>query len=180
MRDNTGRFIAGGGLENLCGQQFGKLVVLDNYELRKRRTCWECRCECGNTCWVRKDKLKNGTTISCGCAMKRRNHNYANTKIYTRWRSMLTRCYNPNSAKYYAYGARGISVCERWHTFMLFYEDMGEAPEGLSLERVDNNGNYCPENTIWADSITQARNKRAHGEARREYEEILSNNSDTP
>jgi hypothetical protein len=168
--------------QKLWGRRCGRLIITNLWETRDRKTYHYCSCSCGNYAWVRKDKLLNGATISCGCARKERNHGFAKASvegtegrsIYLRWRSMMSRCYNPNTAKFYAYGARGISVCERWHDFRLFYEDMGDPPEGLTLERVDNNGDYCPANVIWADNLTQRHNRRAHGEARRDYEEIVS------
>ena len=82
------------------------------------------------------------------------------TKTYYVWAAMVQRCTNPNSKDWKHYGARGITVCERWHSFANFLADMGEKPDGLMIERRDNDGSYCPENCYWADTITQARNKR--------------------
>lgn len=83
-------------------------------------------------------------------------------KSYFIWRSMMARCYNENADRYADYGARGITVCEKWRLFENFFADMGEKPDGLSLERKDNNGNYCPENVQWCDAKAQANNRRSN------------------
>ena len=75
---------------------------------------------------------------------------------------MIMRCHNPNSVGYYKYGAKGIKVCDRWRTFINFYEDMGDPPEGMTLERLDSNGDYCPENVVWADYVTQNNNRPSY------------------
>ena len=148
-------------LEDLTGQTFGRLTAL-SAERKGKRTYWLCKCSCGNEKSVRREKLKNGTTISCGCARKERNHQHTKTKLYGRWNSMVMRCHNPNSVGYYKYGAKGIKVCDRWRTFINFYEDMGDPPEGMTLERLDSNGDYCPENVVWADYVTQNNNRPSY------------------
>lgn len=87
-------------------------------------------------------------------------HGMSKTRVYRCWANMISRCSNPNLKNYNYYGGRGISVCERWHDFINFFNDMGHPPEKMSLERVDVNGNYELENCIWADSKTQSLNKR--------------------
>ena len=140
-------------LEKLTGKRFHRLLVSNVYEIRNRRTFWWCTCTCGNFVAVRKEKLEGGTTTSCGCARERRNHNYTKTHrtLYTRWQGMVQRCNTPTHAKFYSYGAKGISVCERWRcSFENFLADVGEPPTpDAQLDRIDVKGNYEPSNVQW-------------------------------
>lgn len=95
---------------------------------------------------------------------KNRRHGMSRTPIHNLWWAMMTRCYNSNCPAFVDYGGRGIVVCERWHRFENFYADMGERPDGRSLDRIDNDGPYCPENCQWAKATTQGRNQRGRTE----------------
>lgn len=156
------------------GSTFGRLVVIKyegykEYPSGQKRKLWRCLCSCGQERIVESSKLTNRTrgTKSCGCiarekASKRlKKHGRTGSREYKAWVDMKTRCYNPNFNGFKYYGGRGIRVCDRWlESFENFYEDMGDCPEGFELDRVDTNGDYCPENCRWADNSTQNFNKR--------------------
>lgn len=153
----------------LSGQRFGKLVaVRSHYDSEKRITLWECKCDCGNTCNVRANSLVHGRTKSCGCLRKESNvqnktkHGMAKTRIYNAWSSMKRRCYTTTNHNYSHYGKRGISVCDEWkESFEEFYKwaISNGYDDKLSLDRIDNDGNYCPQNCRWA-SIKEQNNNR--------------------
>ena len=115
-----------------------------------------------------RDRLRTGHIISCGCEGKRRRAKYAalaatthgqsKTLQYIAWQLMIDRCNNPNNQAYKRYGARGISVCERWKIYDNFFKDMGPRPDGMSLDRINNDGNYEPSNCRWATQKEQMRN----------------------
>lgn len=152
---------------DLTGQKFGRLIVakrMDNDKHKNSR--WLCRCKCGKNKVVLGCNLKNGRTKSCGCLFKEGNnkkHGHSTTikisKIYRAWDHMVSRCTNPNNIGYHNYGDRGIRVCERWMKFENFLEDMGEPPtQEHSIDRINNDGNYCKENCRWATNKQQSRN----------------------
>ncbi|MEK6884554.1 MAG: hypothetical protein AABY22_33285 [Nanoarchaeota archaeon] len=159
-------------IKDLTGQKFSRLTVIkyDRYDL-KYGHFWFCKCECNNknersVCY---NSLLSGNTKSCGCLGRektiKRNfrHGLSKTPTYKIWKGMNGRCNNPNTADYNFYGGRGITICREWagkDGFQTFLKDMGERSNGLTLDRIDNNKNYCKENCRWANSKIQGRNKR--------------------
>ena len=154
---------------DLSGEVFGRLTVHKVVgRNRHNQLIWSCTCECGNECNALGFIMRRGEKQSCGCLQREttaninKKHGKTRTKIYAIWRTMTQRCYDPNSHAYNRYGGRGIKICDKWKSFEGFYEDMGDKPEGLSLERIDNNGNYEPANVVWATHKTQSNNRRSN------------------
>lgn len=151
---------------DLTGHRFGKLLVLgkDNSpsKTKTKRVRWICLCECGNSISVSSDNLKSGNTTSCGCKKFTVcvTHGMTDTPTYKAWDGMIQRCTNTNSPSYKDYGGRGVTVCERWLTFINFLEDMGVKPDGLEIDRIDNGRGYYKENCRWTDRTTNNRNTR--------------------
>lgn len=150
------------------GDRVGRLVLLGISGKSKNNSfMWLCLCDCGNTKEVISSSLNSGLTQSCGClyeefdGIRGRTHGLAGRSEYSNWSSMKARCYNAKSQYYYLYGGRGIKVCDRWvNSFGNFLEDMGDKPEGMSLDRINPDGDYTPDNCRWVDNKTQAFNKR--------------------
>lgn len=150
---------------DLTGKKFGKWTVMKRAGRSKQGALWECLCECGNINKVRGTYLHNGESKSCGCcrAESARKHGHNTTKgkskTYSSWESMIQRCTNPNNKHFNRYGGRGITICESWRDFPNFLADMGERPDGLSLDRINNNRGYSPDNCRWATDSQQNNNR---------------------
>lgn len=153
----------------VIGQKINMLTLLRKTD-EKRHTyfMYEFQCDCGNITKTRPCSVVNGVTRSCGCLRGEVGHEFPvrKTKLHQTWRDMKQRCLNPNNRAYKYYGARGITVSEEWQkSFKQFAKDMGERPEGMWLERIDNNLGYCKENCTWETPSNQLKNRRSwkHG-----------------
>ena len=152
---------------DLIGQIFGRLTVKEFSHMNKhKKTMWRCECDCGNEVTVHGNSLMRGDTKSCGCynieKAKERftTHGKRYSRVYRMWANMLSRCNNPETTNYEDYGGRGIRVTDRWFDFENFYADMSEPLLDQTLDRIDCDGDYCPDNCRWADIETQNNNKR--------------------
>jgi len=145
-------------LEIKQGDRYGRLRIVKEIEQKNKHRYIECECDCGNKTITTLNHLRRGLVKSCKCNVI--IHGQSKSKTYVSWRMMKQRCLNPNNRDYKDYGGRGITVCDRWMKFENFFADMGERPEGTTLDRIDVNGNYEPNNCRWATSDIQASNKR--------------------
>ena len=157
--------------KDITGQKINRLTILEKC-YKHNRLHYKCQCDCGNVCYVRSDSIKNGHIKSCGCLHKElasklgknsATHKKSNTRLYKIWSSMKNRCYDNNATFYKHYGGRGIAVCGEWlDDFMAFYNwSMSQGyKDGLTIDRINVNGNYEPNNCHWVDMKQQQRNRR--------------------
>lgn len=158
---------------DIQGKKFGRLTPVSKVRIpskyRKNGTAgWVCRCKCGGFIDVLTVSLTKGIVRSCGCLVsettiaknKARKKPYkTNTPTYISWKSMKARCLNKNATSYEYYGAKGVTICDKWLTYQNFLNDMGERPDGMTIDRIDAFGNYKPSNCKWSTRLEQNQNK---------------------
>lgn len=176
--------------ENLSGKRFGRLIAISRVkraDLQSSQTFWKCLCDCGRTHVVSAAHLKDGTTISCGCyareatSERSKTHGMTKTRLYRIWLHMKDRCLNPKHVHFKCYGGRGISICKEWVENFESFRDWALSngyQKALTLDRINNNENYCPENCRWVSATEQNRNTSRNifyqGKCLKEWAEALN------
>lgn len=149
---------------NLHQMTFGRLTVTEDREVTSHEFVW-CRCSCGAEVQKHVNSMRRGKTTSCGCLRRGDKPKLTVTRsdrehrMFSAWMGMISRCYSPQHESYSRYGGRGIKVDPKWFNFQSFLQDVGDRPEGMMLDRIDNDGDYCKVNCRWATPLEQLENR---------------------